>query len=179
MRAAQPNYLADQRSPIARATDRREGMPTARQDARIHRALLSTTRLFPKIALDSNHQLCIGRPRTDNLHCLPDQASSGPFSLAITPLKLSRATSPPSKKQVWNGAVSSKDSTRLNVSCEGIPSGNPRNVRNHASLALPNTSISVECSAPQIATFNAMTRTSMSLCRRVRSTYESTNILLR
>jgi hypothetical protein len=32
-----------------------EGMPTARRDARIDRALVSTTRLFLKIVLDSMH----------------------------------------------------------------------------------------------------------------------------
>jgi hypothetical protein len=47
---------------------------------------------------------------------------------------------------------------RPRVSCEGIPFGRSRNVRNHASLALPKYSIPTKELAPQITAHTDSTK---------------------
>ena len=53
---------------------------------------------------------------------------------------------------------------RPKVSCEGMPWGNARNVRNHLSLAFPNASIATQLSAPQITPQIAITIMSCRAC---------------
>ena len=52
----------------------------------------------------------------------------------------------------------------------GMPSGRSRNDSNHSMLELPKSSISVQCSAPQMTEQTAMTMMSCSSWSRVRST---------
>ena len=57
--------------------------------------------------------------------------------------------------------------TRPNVSWEGMPLGSFRNLANQSLLALPNSSISTQLSAPQITAPRVMTMMSSSSCRYV------------
>ena len=48
------------------------------------------------------------------------------------------------------------------VSCEGIPCGNSKKVRNHSFRECPNSSMSMKPSAPQMVAHTAITMTSSS-----------------
>ena len=63
---------------------------------------------------------------------------------------------PPHKTTLKGFRVQARKDPPEGVSCEGIPFGSTRKVRNHLSLAFPNFSIPVQPSAPQITAQMAM-----------------------
>jgi hypothetical protein len=59
---------------------------------------------------------------------------------------------------------SSNRNTRPNVSCDGIPFGRARNVRNQAAFVSPNVAAATRSSAPQITAHSLIVRMSTSNC---------------
>jgi hypothetical protein len=62
------------------------------------------------------------------------------------------------RKPAWNCLRSKRADTRVKMSCEGIPLGNSRNVRNQSSCAWPNSSPSYHLSDPAMTAQIAMTK---------------------
>ncbi len=69
------------------------------------------------------------------------------------------------RKQRRNSLASRMAKTRPKVSCDGMPWGNAKKVRNHLRFAFAQSSTSTHVSAPQIAAQMAITRISESKCR--------------
>lgn len=85
-----------------------------------------------------------------------------PSMATISSPNTSRNDPTHSRKRASKTSGDNTENTRPNVSCEGIPCGNSRNRRNHASFALPNAATCVQPSAPQITAVIAITIISIS-----------------